>query len=831
MSKMLKKDFKKQRPPGDNLSNTVISAAMPRSGSTLCPIALQGSQFRVYSASREELVRISRYCPGKPYIELQVPGGLEEIHRIEFITRSHDQGFCGEPEFVGTYEGSYTWFEASVSTPAGLDRIPRNLIQCNVTANSEFKTHTITWDLCTADESQRQWIGRIQSGDIIRIIPRAQWKCWVNYVESARIDLHCRMIKAAISSTTMPAKDLTQTVRAIQNDYQHYQKLDRDRQELRLLVLQPGLLEDPICCYLITSSLTKSPAPVFEALSYCWGNMADTRKIKLSHTSTLESSAQHQVFAITSSLHGALRHLRHSDGRSRTLWVDSVCINQSDLQERGAQVDMMGDIYSRADLVCVWLGESDAASTRAMALIRDVSDRDLHWGAQYGEDSRTAYYKILKDISQLFNYPWFGRVWVLQEVWKACKAIASCGNDTVPWESIIQTNLWMLEAHGGGFPGFNLHTLPSIWTKLAGVRNLEVEEDARKRNPGVGQEIRNIAQTSEQLPCLELLDLILESISLNATDPRDKIYSLLGMCQETQGTNPTPLALRSDYTKTTSETFVDFTRWWILKHKSLVILSAIHALTGRTWQELGCSASSMSKQSTLPVDHPSWALWHEGDGRWAKRTLGMSRLYKAAGNTLVSLESSDITSSQLSLTGLRIGVVASTHRYPFYKAEEDELYGAYIRLFDPAGSYGTWNFGNTNDQLRKEEEKVLYMDHYFSHWDTPPDTLPDEVPWDTRGINFGNRWSFPCHGTPLFRTSDGSLGLCPPKTQPNDIIVILCGGPVPFILRAREECGRQLDMTVQYEFIGECYLQDYMHGAAIEHQQRCNIPLQQFVLV
>ncbi|KAE8441554.1 hypothetical protein EG329_004673 [Mollisiaceae sp. DMI_Dod_QoI] len=722
------------------------------------------------------------------------------------VDRLTSAGFCDNPEL-----GSYTWFDAGVSTFPKRDRIPHNFIQFNITASPKFKEHRVSWDLCTTDESHRQWIGRIRSGDSVQIIPRAKWQAWVNYVKFARIEVHCKMVQnsdSPISPISTVSKDHTETVRTVQDSYQHYQELNRDRQELRLLILQPGSLEDPICCHLITSSLQESPAPVFEALSYCWGNVADTRSIKLSYTSTPKGPTQYQVFTITSSLHEALRHLRHSDGRSRTLWVDSVCINQNNLQERGAQVNMMGDIYSHANLVRVWLGESDAASTRAMASVRVISGGNFLGG----KDHNTVYWNTLKDISRLFNYPWFSRVWVLQEVWKARKAIVSCGMDSVPWESIIQTNLWMLDGHSGGLPGFDFQTLPSIWTKLAGIRNPEVEQNARKRNPGIEQEARNMAKRSEQNSCLELLDLVLESTSLNATDPKDKIYSLLGMCQEIQGTDFIPSALRPDYTRTPSKIFTDFTRWWIVEHKSLVILSAVHASPNQAWQELGCSVSSMPRPSRFPADHPSWALWHEGDGKWAKRTLGMSSLYKAAGNTLPLLDSSNATSSQLSLAGVRIGVVASTHPYPFYETEENQLHEAYIRLFDPAGSFGTWNFGNTIPNYTKEKEKIAYVDHFFSHG--------------------GNRNSpFPCHGTPLFRTSEGSLGLCPPRAQPNDIIVILYGGPVPFILRERDGYGRQPNMAVQYELIGECYVQGYMHGGVIEEAQRCNIPPQQFVLV
>ena len=77
-------------------------------------------------------------------------------------------------------------------------------------------------------------------------------------------------------------------------------------------------------------------------------------------------------FAIAPVLQPALRALRRTE-TDRTLWIDAICINQDDMAERNAQVAMMADIYDRAMNVCVWLGEGDESSQRALNFIqRDV---------------------------------------------------------------------------------------------------------------------------------------------------------------------------------------------------------------------------------------------------------------------------------------------------------------------------------------------------------------------------------------------------------------------------------------------------------------------------
>ncbi|KAH8590536.1 heterokaryon incompatibility protein-domain-containing protein [Bisporella sp. PMI_857] len=758
------------------------------------------------------------------------------------VSRSSSPGtaqhgrFCGQPDSAGTYQGSFTWFEAGVSTLAGRDHIPNKLIQCNVTASFEFKEHIVTWDICTADEASLQWMRRIRARDTIQLLPRAQFPAWVNFIESAHIEIYCKVVQSASSlggdsrSLAILGHGDAQTFRAIQNDYLYYGKLDRESQDIRLLILQPGSWEDPVCCELIQSSLKGSP-PKFEALSYCWGDMTDSRSINLIHKraeafSRVKGPDRTQAFTITSNLYDALKHLRY-EKQSRTLWVDLICINQSDLQERGNQVDMMGEIYAFAELAHVWLGNSDDSSQRAMALVRGVSGNEFPWQAQYGgKVFGEVYFRVAEDLSRLYSFPWFGRVWVVQEVWKSQKAIVSCGRDSVPWECVIQANAWMMEPHGGGFPGFRLYTLPSIWTQLAAIRNTRVDQGSSDFARGSAGEV----------PFLELLELILEAISLNATDARDKVYALLGMCKEMQTGGSNTLALRSDYTKTASNVFADFTRWWVMEHKSLTILSAVHASSPRAWQERGCIASSASRSVLPPPNHPTWAIWHEGDGKWAKRTLGMSGKYKASGNRLAELDPSGVAGPQLKLAGLQIGLVSSIHPYPFYSIESGELQEAYKWLFDPAGVAGTWNYGPTMQDLEKAEdtrhkEKVLCVDHFISHWGKEPDINNRDNNWlqETETASWIES-SFPCHGECFFKSSDGSFGLCPPMTKPGDVIVILFGASVPFILRGRGNLSRQPNTHIEYELIGECYVEKYMHGALVEKQESDNIPTQQFIV-
>ena len=94
-------------------------------------------------------------------------------------------------------------------------------------------------------------------------------------------------------------------------------------------------------------SLDKEPS--YEALSYAWASREGAHAITLSNASSLP---------LTENLARALRRLRKRD-QVRDLWIDQLCINQSDLEERSQQVSLMGQIYRQARNVLVWLGDFD----------------------------------------------------------------------------------------------------------------------------------------------------------------------------------------------------------------------------------------------------------------------------------------------------------------------------------------------------------------------------------------------------------------------------------------------------------------------------------------
>ena len=99
--------------------------------------------------------------------------------------------------------------------------------------------------------------------------------------------------------------------------------------------------------------------PDFTALSYVWGPKATGAHLIACNGITL---------AVTESCYTALKHLKRKLA-AFTIWIDAICINQKNDTERSHQVTLMGNIYSRASTVYVWLGEGNESTNRAMAYL------------------------------------------------------------------------------------------------------------------------------------------------------------------------------------------------------------------------------------------------------------------------------------------------------------------------------------------------------------------------------------------------------------------------------------------------------------------------------
>jgi Heterokaryon incompatibility protein (HET) len=133
--------------------------------------------------------------------------------------------------------------------------------------------------------------------------------------------------------------------------------LNLESRWIRVFDLQPsyfGNEEEPIRGHLRVVCLDDNPSYV--ALSYTWGDPLHSRQIICGTNETLP---------VTTNCYDALQQLRHSS-RTQTLWVDSICVNQSNEEEKSHEVSLMRDIYSQAQMVYIWLRKGNQDSDYAM---------------------------------------------------------------------------------------------------------------------------------------------------------------------------------------------------------------------------------------------------------------------------------------------------------------------------------------------------------------------------------------------------------------------------------------------------------------------------------
>lgn len=207
----------------------------------------------------------------------------------------------------------------------------------------------------------------------------------------------------------------------------------------RYFVLEPGIGKEPLRASLKSSKLVE--APCFEAISYVWG----------SWDRCVELICDNKQILITPSLSEVLHRVRFSD-RPRTLWTDSVCINQEDLDEKGSQVALMGSIYRRSNRTLICVGAHDHGHAEpALTLMKDI-DQEIfasltqEWDSApcIGENHPLVHDFRWKSFQHLVNTPWFKRGWVVQEAAHAQDGLVLWGAYELSWTIIMKIAVWML---------------------------------------------------------------------------------------------------------------------------------------------------------------------------------------------------------------------------------------------------------------------------------------------------------------------------------------------------------------------------------------------------
>jgi hypothetical protein len=619
-------------------------------------------------------------------------------------------------------------------------------------------------------------------------------------VQEAEIEVHYNENPPKALESEVPRQVVQQHDTMFQ-DRTFYRHLDEGAREIRLVLLNPGTFDQPISCSLAYTSLYEPSKTAYEALSYCWGNAR--HRLDISMTVPGPEGLFVYLLSVTAALHSAMKSLRPQIGPAKILWIDAICINQADLDERSSQVALMADLYRQANRVIVWLGEGNELTKNSIRTIRTISDRceGSSWSDVSGSDLARLHDPLMNNLGvstfvdnwPLFESPWFRRTWVVQEIFNARNAVVFCGEDTLSWPMLLRVN------------------------KCIGLSGLKANSSHKALMPPIYDYLFTSIDATDNKEA-GILEVLVKGLDLDATDPRDKIFAMLQFGTETRHQNSLALDLVPDYRKSTSEVFPSFTKWWIVEHQSLRILSAIQALEGRTWHE-----NFWGKTWKMEAQQPTWSWWYRGRSNWAVGILGLSVdcPYRAAADTKPDINIiMKSPGSILPLTGIRVGIIEKVMPYPYYRPppNHENLHKAYVSIFDPlmlTGKCGTQLGSKHNHNYMNIDDPSLKRGHFNSHLKFSMETGAVE-----------------CHGNCFFNTVEGLEGLCPIPAKPGDLIVILYGGPVPYVLRAQTSTtDDEPELSSKYEFVGECYLQGYMGGRGIEEKEERGLPAEVFILV
>lgn len=348
-----------------------------------------------------------------------------------------------------------------------------------------------------------------------------------------------------------------------------YRPLDASRAEIRLLVLSPPQDHEEgsqISGTLTTVSLDHSPT--YDTLSYVWGVPEPPGSIRVDGIE----------LRITPNLAASLRRLISHEHGLNPIWIDAICINQRDFEERASQVSLMGRVFRHATNVFMWLGEGDDLSDWA---IDRMNDAGFH--SALSTLKETARLPTLEEMKLHFvlaynleKREYWTRAWILQEVvLPENDPIIICGHRRIQLSRYMDYDE-MLSLWVSSHP-----QLATEWTRLrASIPILSQGDSSSLQHRAMRQNYRSgmeLAGTTD----LDLGDLVWTASFLSAIDPRDHIYSILGIVDPEKSRR-----IHVDYHKAPEEVFQDaFTIIWTLEDASdlfgkLIPMFSFHRPTG-----------------------------------------------------------------------------------------------------------------------------------------------------------------------------------------------------------------------------------------------------------
>ncbi|KAF2466653.1 uncharacterized protein BDR25DRAFT_395756 [Lindgomyces ingoldianus] len=285
----------------------------------------------------------------------------------------------------------------------------------------------------------------------------------------------------------------------------------------------------------------------YEAISYAWGDYPEFNRALF---------LENQVLKITGNLYAALMAYSYPD-RTRVLWADAVCINQADTVEKTQQVAIMADIFSKAKTVQIWLTPASGWAKDAMDFMANLSSKAESFGISAevdqprwipswpslnitDEEAKNLIHDAIEaHVDYLLFRSWFNRVWVVQEVTLAVKLVVSCGHSAVDWTNFaraLEILRGALRQIPQGEERSRLEGIKPAWELVRHRDVFRLLDQHGDRNHHLMTNLAGVQMSNKA-----------------CSDDRDRVYAMLAMTRS-------PYSMTPDYDKTVAEAYTNFTR-------------------------------------------------------------------------------------------------------------------------------------------------------------------------------------------------------------------------------------------------------------------------------
>jgi hypothetical protein len=549
-------------------------------------------------------------------------------------------------------------------------------------------------------------------------------------------------------------------------------------EDIRLFQLLPGQPGEPLAGNLVPTSLATGPS--YQAVSHAWAHDEDNEELL----------CDGQVLHIGKSLKDMLSHLRYRD-EIAILWIDSICINQQDPDERSAQVSLMGRIYKEASLVLIWLGLEDE-HTKAAFAVMDQAWETFH-SAKTPENPSPTMSQLLQcgfpppsdlrwrdSFVPLVERRWFSRLWIIQEVALAeYKAFILAGSQWYPWERL--SHVLIMAASTGMESSHGLRAMAA--SELAFI--------ARSAHPDFIDPVWPRDRT--------LAEYLSVTMGCPVSDHHDHIFGLLGLCTDAASLRQKGLV---DYSIAVPNLFIAVTTHYLTSsNSSLDLLQIINGY-------------KTEYRHTLPSWVPDYS-----QGRMSLRRL--PRLPRR--NTICACPVPTVSADGRVLH-LR-GKFLTRVRYIGRLCEFSALPAVYVLLF--LEHWRHLAHRHTHGIMSAEEvdeafARTLIADGWTDAQGSAPDSYRDmyllyleqfrrsfhavtimENSKYSKTFGYQTLMHNACALRLFVLMRDGQMGLVPFGTKVGDEVVRFHGNSAPFVARKDKKSGL-------YMLVGEAYVHGMM---------------------